>query len=151
MRSNEPLLWTQAGLGIPPAPRPPASASRVSRAAPSRVWRRRDQASRTPPAAARPPQRDGPPHPRPPEPLQAGTRPTSPRPAGPGGFRFARGPTPPPRPESSHSGLRASRVPEEAAAPGPARPPAGGPTLTHPPAGRTPPAPSLRFPSVQLY
>lgn len=153
MRYNNPLLRTQAGPGIsptPPHPRPEGVRS-ASLQSPGGNGSAGTKASlETPPAAVRPPQPDGPPHPRPLEPLQAGTRPTS-RPAGPGGFRSARGPTPPPRPDSSsHWGLRGSRVPEEAAAPSPARPPRG-PTLTHPPAGRTPPAPSLRFPSVQLY
>lgn len=151
MRQNKPLLRTQAGPGIHPPPTLcPESVRSASLHSPGGNGRAGNKACLgTPPTAVRPPQPYGRPHPRQLEPRQAGTQPTS-RPAGPGGFCSARGPTPPPRPDSSHRDLRASRVPEEGAAPGPARPPRG-PTLTHPPAGHTPPAPAPRFPSVQLY
>lgn len=117
------------GLG-PPWGRPERLAPQSRR-----QRRRRDKGQPTslgtPPAAARPPQPDGPPHPRPLEPLQAGTRPTS-RPASPGGFRSASGPTPPPRPDSSPEGEPRSG---RSCSPQP-RSPAPGPR-THSPAGWT--------------
>lgn len=83
------------------APRSVLNASRLSAGGNGGVGTRASlcPASGRPRPQARPPQPAEPHHGRPPGPGQAGARPTS-RPAGPAGFRSARGRTPPPRPES---------------------------------------------------
>lgn len=132
-RKNKPLPWTdRSGAGDTLEGVPNASLHSLGGSGGAGTRTSLGPASGRPRPPERPPRPDGPPHPRPTGPQQAGTRPTS-LPEGPGGFRSACGRTPPPWPESGRQGLRASRVRAEPAAPAPARPPSLGPH-THSPA-----------------
>lgn len=132
-RNNKPLPWTAVGSGIPRrASRTPPSLHSPGGYGGAGTRTSLGPASGRPRPQERPPRPAGPPHPRPPGPQQAGTRPTS-LPEGPAGFRSACGRTPPPWPESGLRGWRASRIRAQPAAPAPARLPSPGPH-THSPA-----------------
>lgn len=130
MRADKPLLGTEARPGTP---------SRASRRLPPQAGRQRRRCDEgqlgAPPAEASAPQRARP-HP---------SRPVLGLPPAP---QARRGRTPRlgPRPATG-AGQQAAC--ERSLQPGARRP--RGPALTHPPAERKSPAPSLRCPSAQLY